>query len=80
MTIERERAAYDGGGLGKCLKISFKHIYLLFYFFSELMNLCDEEQYRQFRLWDGNAVNLQHFKMERISKKSLLKNSNKEGI
>lgn len=37
----------------------------------ELMNLCDPEKFKAFISWDGNSVNLQHFKLERISKKFL---------
>lgn len=37
----------------------------------ELMNLCDPEEYKQFLSWDGSSVNLQHFKLDRISKKFL---------
>lgn len=37
----------------------------------ELMNLCDPEKYKQFISWDGNSINLQHLKTERISKKLL---------
>lgn len=34
----------------------------------ELINLCDPEKYKIFLSWDGNSVNLQHFKLDRISK------------
>lgn len=37
----------------------------------ELMNLCDPEKFKAFQEWDGNSVNLQHFKLERISRKFL---------
>lgn len=37
----------------------------------ELMNLCDPEKYKQFLSWDGSSVNLQHLKLDRISKKFL---------
>lgn len=33
----------------------------------ELINLCDPEKFKTFMEWDGNSVNLQHFKLERIS-------------
>lgn len=37
----------------------------------ELLNLCEPEKFKTFISWDGNSVNLQHFKLERISKKFL---------
>lgn len=37
----------------------------------ELINLSDPEKFKLFIEWDGNSVNLQHFKLERISKKFL---------
>lgn len=37
----------------------------------ELMNLCDPEKFKIFMSWDGNSVNLQHFKLDRISRKFL---------
>lgn len=37
----------------------------------ELMDLCDAEKYKIFLSWDGNSINLQHFKLDRISKRSL---------
>lgn len=39
----------------------------------ELMNLCDPVKYKEFISWDGNSINLQHLKLERISKKFLEK-------
>lgn len=35
------------------------------------MNLCDVDKYKTFMSWDGNSVNLQHFKLDRISRKFL---------
>lgn len=37
----------------------------------ELMNLCDPVKYKEFLNWDGNTINLQHLKLDRISKKFL---------
>lgn len=37
----------------------------------EMINLCDPDKFKTFLEWDGNSVNLQHFKLERISKKFL---------
>lgn len=37
----------------------------------ELMNLCDPIKFKSFDSWDGNSVNLQHLKVDRISKKFL---------
>ncbi|XP_031640871.1 translation machinery-associated protein 16 homolog [Contarinia nasturtii] len=42
----------------------------------ELMDLCDPIKYKKFISWDGDSINLQHFKLERISKK-YLENHNK---
>lgn len=46
---------------------------------SELMDLCDPVKFKQFISWDGDSINLQHFKLERISRKYLqnLDESNK---
>lgn len=33
------------------------------------MNLCDNQKFKQFISWDGNSINLQHFKLDRISRK-----------
>lgn len=35
----------------------------------QFMDLCDELQFRAFKEWDGNAMSLQHLKLELISKK-----------
>lgn len=37
------------------------------------MNLCDPAKYEEFVSWDGNSINLQHLKLERISKQFLKK-------
>lgn len=43
------------------------------------MDLCDPQKYKLFVSWDGDSINLQHFKLERISRKYLqnLEESNK---
>lgn len=35
----------------------------------QFMDLCDRQQFLSFKAWDGNALSLQHFKMELISQK-----------
>lgn len=35
------------------------------------MDLCDPQKYKQFISWDGDAINLQHFKLDRIGRKYL---------
>lgn len=37
----------------------------------EIMDLCDKEVFKSFKNWDGNAVNIQHLKFIRVSKKYL---------
>ncbi|KAJ6626131.1 Translation machinery-associated protein 16 like [Pseudolycoriella hygida] len=37
----------------------------------ELMDLTDAAKFENFKKWDGNSVNLQHLKLDRISKKYL---------
>lgn len=37
----------------------------------ELLNLCDAEKLKSLQDWDGNAVNVQHFKLDLISKSFL---------
>lgn len=39
----------------------------------ELMDLCDPQKFKQFISWDGDSINLQHFKLDRISRKYLQK-------
>lgn len=43
----------------------------------QFMDLCDNLQFRAFKEWDGNAMSLQHFKLQLISKKSI---ENKTGM
>ena len=52
---------------------SYIFIYTFCISFLEFLNLCDPEKFKMFTSWDGNALNLQHIKLERISKKQLLK-------
>lgn len=35
------------------------------------MDLCDAQKFKKFISWDGDGVNIQHFKLERISRKYL---------
>jgi len=37
----------------------------------ELMDLTDEIKFKNFKNWDGNSINLQHLKLDRICKKKL---------
>lgn len=37
----------------------------------QFMDLCDRLQFHAFKEWNGNAMSLQHLKMELISKKSI---------
>ncbi|KAG4071973.1 hypothetical protein HA402_006134 [Bradysia odoriphaga] len=37
----------------------------------ELMDLTDAVKFENFKNWDGNSINLQHFKLDRICKKQL---------
>ncbi|XP_055313604.1 translation machinery-associated protein 16 homolog [Sitodiplosis mosellana] len=39
----------------------------------ELIDLCDPQKYKQFISWDGDSINLQHFKLDRIGRKYLQK-------
>lgn len=42
------------------------------------MDLCDPVKYSKFTSWDGNSINLQHFKLDRISRKHLEKSDASE--
>lgn len=88
MSMEREKGEYEGAGIGKKHILIHLDLICAFYlyvdfifthhfsFLTELMDLCDPVKYKQFISWDGDSINLQHFKLERISKKSL-ENHNK---
>lgn len=39
---------------------------------TEFIDLCDAAKFKAFMSWDGNAVNLQHYRLERIQKSKLL--------
>ncbi|CAD7089062.1 unnamed protein product [Hermetia illucens] len=39
----------------------------------ELLNLCDMEKLKSLQQWDGNAINVQHFKLDLISRHFLSK-------
>ncbi|XP_053694541.1 translation machinery-associated protein 16 homolog [Sabethes cyaneus] len=41
----------------------------------ELPDLCNEEEFRQFQRWDGNAQTIQHLRLHFISRKSLMARS-----
>lgn len=45
----------------------------MFFPFTELMDLCDPIKFKQFISWDGNTINLQHLKLDRIGRKYLEK-------
>lgn len=45
------------------------------FFFLDFIDLCDPEKFKQFMSWDGNAINLQHFKLQKISKRKVLNNA-----
>lgn len=35
------------------------------------MDLCDPEKFKQFISWDGDSINIQHLKIQRIGRKYL---------
>lgn len=35
------------------------------------MDLCDPQKFKKFISWDGDSINLQHFKLDRVSRKYL---------
>jgi len=37
----------------------------------ELVDLTDPVKFENFKNWDGNSINLQHFKLDRVCKKNL---------
>lgn len=39
---------------------------------ADFINLCDAAKFKSFMAWDGNAVNLQHYKLELVSRKKLV--------
>lgn len=41
----------------------------------ELPDLCDADEYKKFKDWDGDASKVQHIKVKFISRKSLLQES-----
>lgn len=84
MNIEREKSEYEGAGIGmdiiliffkklyfeKNIEIFFKYDFLSILFL-ELMDLCEPAKLKKFISWDGDSINLQHFKLDRISRKYL---------
>lgn len=40
----------------------------------EMLNVCDPEQFKSFKEWDGDSLKIQHLKLTRITKKSLINN------
>lgn len=79
--MEREKSEYEGAGIGSFtnsllilyyLNHGFLQCSCLFSYITELMDLCDSQKFKQFISWDGDSVNLQHLKLDRISRKYLL--------
>lgn len=81
MSMEREKGEFEGAGIGmemkknisilfpNCLRLSLtNHSFISF---TELMDLCDPEKFKQFISWDGDSINIQHLKIERIGRKYL---------